>query len=74
MQYNNGNICTVKSIDISEGLFCREVKEEKKIPLEINNDNVDKDDRVDIDFYFLSHSNKKYDFIYMMSVCLSDII
>jgi len=22
MQYNNGNICTVKSIDISEGLFC----------------------------------------------------
>lgn len=43
----------VKSIDISEGLFCREVKERrKKIPLEINNDNVDKDDRVDIDFYF----------------------
>ena len=25
---------------------------EEKIPLEINNDNVDKDDRVDIDFYF----------------------
>ena len=24
----------------------------KKNPLEINNDNVDKDDRVDIDFYF----------------------
>lgn len=23
-------VCIVKSIDISEGLFCREVKEEKK--------------------------------------------